>query len=131
MAAITIPEPSNRALWAGRILSGLLTLFLLFDIGIKVFALPDAVESTTRLGYPAHLVVPIGIILAVCLAVYLVPRTSILGAVLRTGYLGGAVATHVRVENPLFSHTLFPIYVAALLWLSLWLRDPRVRTLVR
>jgi DoxX-like family len=123
-------QPSMKALWAGRILSGLAVLFLLFDATIKVLELPVAVEGTTQLGYPATVLFGLGIVQLACLVVYLVPRTSVLGAVLWTGYLGGAVATHVRIGHPLFSHTLFPIYVAALLWGGLWLRDARLRALL-
>ena len=111
-------------------MSGLVVLFLLFDSALKVMKLPLAVEGTTQLGYPAHVVVGIGVVQLVCLIVYLIPRTSIFGAVLLTGYLGGAIATHVRVSHPLFSHTLFPIYVAALIWGGLYLRDLRTRALL-
>jgi hypothetical protein len=83
-----------------------------------------------ELGWPASAILPLGIIQLVCLAVYLIPRTAILGAVLWTGYLGGAIATHMRLGNPLFSHTLFPTYVAALLWVGLWLRDRRLRAII-
>jgi hypothetical protein len=117
----------NKALWAGRILSGIAVLFLLFDAAVKVLQLPVAVQGTSELGYPGSVVLGLGIVQLVCLVVYLVPQTSVLGAVLWTGYLGGAVATHVRVGHPLFSHTLFPVYVAALLWAGLWLRDERLR----
>jgi hypothetical protein len=121
---------SRKAVLTGRILSGLAVAFLMFDAGMKLFALPAAVEGTTQLGYPASTLLGIGIIQLVCLAVYLVPRTAPVGAVLWTGYLGGAIATHVRVGSPLFTHTLFPIYVAALLWAGLWLRDRRVDALL-
>jgi hypothetical protein len=102
-------------------------LFLAFDAAMKLLQVPMAVEGTIQLGYPASSLLVIGLIQVVCLAVYLVPRTAILGAVLWTGYLGGAIATHLRVGNPLFTHMLFPIYVAALLWGGLWLRDRRLR----
>ncbi|MFY0571117.1 DoxX family protein [Archangium lansingense] len=121
---------SKTALWTGRILSGLAVLFLLFDATIKVLAHPEAVQTTAQLGYPATVVFGLGLVQLVCLAVYLIPRTSVLGAVLWTGYLGGAIATHVRVGNPLFSHVLFPTYVAAFLWLGLWLRDERLRAVL-
>ncbi len=120
-------QPSKKALWAGRILSGLAVLFLLFDAIIKLLRHPAAVQGATQLGYPESVVFGLGVVLLVCLVLYLVPRTSALGAILFTGYLGGAVATHVRVGNPLFSHILFPVYVAACLWAGLWLRDERVR----
>jgi hypothetical protein len=123
-------QPSTRARWLGRILSGLAVLFLLFDATVKLFKLPVAVEATTRLGYPESVMIPLGLIEVGCLIAYLVPRTSVLGAILWTGYLGGAVATQVRVGSPLFSQTLFPIYVAAFLWAGLWLRDQRLRAVV-
>jgi hypothetical protein len=123
-------QPSKKALLAGRILSGLAVLFLLFDAGIKLLRLPVAVQGTIQIGYPASVVFPLGVVLLTCLIVYLVPRTSVLGAVLLTGYLGGAIATHVRVGDPLFSHVLFPIYVAAFLWTGLWLRDERLRAVL-
>ena len=118
---------SKKALWAGRILSALAILFLLFDAVVKLLRHPVAVEGAIQLGYPESVVFGLGIVLLVCLVLYLVPRTSVLGAILFTGYLGGAVATHVRVGNPVFSHILFPTYVAAFLWAGLWLRDQRLR----
>jgi hypothetical protein len=121
---------SKGARWTGYFLSGFAVLFLTFDTVIKLLQVPIAVEGTTVLGYPASVITAIGLIEVVCLVVYLIPRTAVLGAILWTGYLGGAIATHVRVQNPLFSHVLFPIYVAALLWGGLWLRDRRVRNLL-
>jgi hypothetical protein len=115
--------------WAGRIASGLVISFLIFDSVIKVFALGPAVQATTELGYPASVVTGLGIIELVCLLAYIVPRTSVLGAILLTGWLGGAIATHLRMGSPLVSHTLFPIYVAALIWGGLWLRSERLRQL--
>lgn len=131
-SASPIPHvtPSRRAVLVGRGLSGFAALFLAFDLTLKLIGAAEAVEGTTGLGYPAGVLFPLGLVQLVCLALYLLPRTAPLGAILWTGYLGGAIATHVRVENPLFSHTLFPIYVAALLWGGLWLRDRRVRGLL-
>jgi hypothetical protein len=123
-------ERASKRVWTGRVLSGLAVLFLAFDAVMKLVMAPEAVKGTTELGYPAHVLFGLGVVQLVCLAVYLVPRTAIVGAVLWTGYLGGAIATHVRVDNPLFSHVLFPTYVAALLWLGLYLRDARVRALI-
>ena len=123
-------ERSSASLWTGRILLGIAVLFLLFDTGIKVAGVREAVEGTVQLGFAPQHVLVIGLIEVVCLILYLVPRTAPLGAVLFTGYLGGAIATHLRLGNPLFSHTLFPIYVAALLWGALYLRDARVRAVV-
>ena len=122
---------SSKALWAGRILSGIAVLFLTFDLSIKLAGAKEAVDGTVQLGWLPHHLPILGVIEIVCLALYLIPRTAPLGAVLWTGYLGGAIATHLRVDNPLFSHTLFPIYVAALIWGGLYLRDARVRALLQ
>jgi hypothetical protein len=121
---------SKKRRWAGLALSGVAILFLSFDSIIKLLEIPAVAEGSVNLGYPPSLMFGIGLLLAVCLAFYVIPRTSILGAILLTGYLGGAVATHVRVGNPLFSHTLFPIYVAILIWGGLYLRERRLRALV-
>jgi hypothetical protein len=121
----------RRSIWAGRILTGLATAFLLFDGTIKLVLSPEALAAaTTDLGWPTNMLRGLGVLELACVAVSLIPRTAVLGAVLWTGYLGGAIATHVRVASPLFSHTLFPIYVAALIWGGLWLRDRRVRALL-
>jgi hypothetical protein len=122
--------PGKKAVWTGRVLTGLATLFLLVDAGFKFATTPEAIEATRELGWPANVIPVLGVMELVCLALYLVPRTAVLGAVLWTGYLGGAIATHLRVGNPLLTHTLFPIYVAALIWGGLWLRDRRLRGLL-
>ncbi len=127
----TPAPPSRRALWTGRVLSALAILFLGFDTLMKILRLPPAVEGTRELGFPESAVLGIGLTQLACLLAYVVPRTSALGAVLLTGYLGGAVATHVRLGNPLLTHVLFPVYVAALAWGGLYLRDRRVRALLR
>lgn len=121
---------SKKSLWAGRILSGLAILFLLFDATMKFFMdklPPEALEAGAALQWPIELMPTVGTILLICTILYIIPRTSVLGAVLLTGYLGGAVASHVRVSNPLFTHTLFPIYIAVFVWLGLYLRDNRVK----
>jgi hypothetical protein len=120
---------SATRLWTGRIMSALAILFLLFDTVGKLLRLAPFVEGTAQLGYPASAVLGIGVLELLCLVGYLIPRTAILGAVMLTGYLGGAVATHVRVGSPLFTHILFPIYVGVLIWGGLYLRDPRLRGL--
>jgi hypothetical protein len=122
---------SNKARWAGRSITALVVLFLAFDTAIKALMLAPAVEATTALGYPTSAVWVIGLIELACLVAYLVPRTALVGAVLLTGYLGGAVATHLRLGHPLASHTLFPLYVAAMIWGGLYLRDGGVRALIR
>jgi DoxX-like protein len=128
-ATASAPAATTRkgTLWTGRVLSGLATLFLLFDAVFKFVATPEAVSATSELGWRAESLRGLGALELVCLALYLVPRTAPIGALLWTGYLGGAIATHLRIGNPWLSHTLFPIYVAVLLWGGLWLRDGRVR----
>ena len=116
--------------WVGRILNGLAVLFLLWDSAMKLLRPPMVLESFERLGYPEGVSVGIGILQLACVAVYLIPPTTVLGAILLTGFLGGAVATHVRVGDPLFSHVLFPTYLGAMLWGGLYLRDERLRALV-
>jgi hypothetical protein len=131
LAASPIADASARARWAGRVLTGLAVLFLVFDATIKLVGVREAVEGTVQLGYAPHHLPIIGLIEIACLVVYLVPRTAPLGAVLWTGYFGGAIATHLRLDNPLFTHILFPTYVAALIWGGLYLRDERMRALLR
>jgi hypothetical protein len=123
---------SSRAVWAGRILSGLVILFLIFDGGIKLVPLDVVTETTAQLGYPgsAGFARFLGILTLVCTLLYAYPRTAVLGAILLTGYLGGAIATHVRIGNPLFSHTLFGVYLGLMIWGGLYLRDPRIRALI-
>ena len=116
--------------WPGRVLTGIPVAFLAFDAAIKLARPPFVVAASARIGVPAELSVALGVLLAACVALHLVPRTAPLGAVLLTGYLGGAVLTHLRIGDPWISHTLFPIYVGALLWAGLYLRDDRVRRLV-
>jgi hypothetical protein len=113
----------------GRVLSGLAAAFLAFDSVGKLLQLKPVMQGTAQLGYSTEAVFPLGIVLLACVVIYLVPRTAVLGALLLTGYLGGAVATHVRVGNPLFTHVLTPTYFAALIWGGLMLRDARVRAL--
>lgn len=121
--------PSKAQLWTGRVLSGIGVLFLAMDSMMKVLRAAPALEGTAQLGYPASTVQPIGILGLVCLIAYLVPQTAVLGAVLWTGYLGGAIATHVRMGGPLFAE-IFPVIVAGFLWVGLWLREPRLRALL-
>ncbi len=120
--------------WTGIILSGLATVFLLFDATMKFFMdklPPKALEAGAALQWPMELMPIVGTILLICTILYIIPRTAPLGAILLTGYLGGAIASHVRVSNPLFTHTLFPIYIAVFIWLGLYLRDARVRNLIK
>ena len=127
----TTPSVGRAAARTGRVLTTLLTLFLLFDSVTKLMQLPMVVEATQQMGFPASTVPVIGGVLLICLALYLVPRTAVLGAVLLTGYLGGAVCAQMRIEAPLFSNTLFPIYVGIVVWVALYLRSAALRTLVR
>ena len=122
---------SPAARWTGRVLTGIALLFLTFDAVIKLAGAKEAVDGTVQLGWQPHHLPIIGSIALVLLVLYAIPRTAPLGAVLWTGDFGGAVATQLRVDNPLFSHTLFPIYIAAIVWGGLYLRDPRVRALIR
>jgi hypothetical protein len=125
------PARPDRKRLAGRIVTALPVLFLLFDASIKLSQVPAVAEASRTLGIPNHLNPLVALIELVCLALYLVPRTAAVGAVLLTGFLGGAVAMQLRIGSPLLSHTLFPLYVGALLWAGLWLRDARVRALLR
>ncbi len=125
---VSPPALSRTGRRVGVGLSAFAVLFLAVDAGMKLVAAPEAVAGTTALGWQAHHLPVLAGLQIACLALYLVPRTAPLGAVLWTGYLGGAVATHLRLDQPLFSHTLFPVYVAALLWAGLALRDARVRS---
>ena len=120
---------SKGAVLTGRALSGVVIAFLLFDAAGKL-AHPDVVvQATVQLGIPESLITPIGIILLAFTALFAIPQTALVGAVCLTGYLGGAVLANLRMNEPLFSHTLFPIYFAALLWTGLYLREPRLRAL--
>ena len=121
---------SKGRLWTGRIMSALPALFLFVDAVGKLVKPAPVVEGTLQLGYPESVILGLGIVLLACTVLYVIPRTAILGAILLTGYLGGAVATHVRVGNPLFTHVLFPVYVAVLIWSGLYLRDERLRALI-
>ncbi|MBB3020107.1 hypothetical protein FHR70_003188 [Microvirga lupini] len=119
--------------WTGRVLSGLVVLFLLFDGAIKLVPLQVVIDTVAPLGWPTDPVTwrALGMVLIASALLYAYPRTAFLGAVLITAYLGGAVATHVRIGSPLFSHSLFGVYVGIALWAGLWLRDPRIRALLR
>ena len=120
---------SKGRLWTGRIISILVVLFLLFDGITKVMKVKAVLDASAQLGYPASTIAGIGITLLVCTAFYVIPQTAVLGAVLLTGYLGGAVATSVRVSGPLFN-TLFPIIFAAFMWAGLFLREKRLSALM-
>lgn len=123
---------SKPALWLGRVLSGLVILFLLFDGAIKLVPWPIVTETMDRIGYGSSetLARSLGLITVVCTVLYAIPPTSIIGAILLTGYLGGAIASHLRIGSPLFSHTLFGFYLGLMVWGGLWLRDRGLRALI-
>jgi hypothetical protein len=129
--AETVPVPKS-ATWTGRILSGVVVVFLLLDGAIKLVPWPVVTETMDRMGYGSSetLARSLGIITIVCTVLYSIPPTSILGAIMLTGYLGGAMASHLRIGSPLFSHTLFGFYLGLMVWGGLWLRDRRLRTLM-
>ena len=123
---------STPARWLGRTMSGLVIVFLLFDSAIKLVPWPVVTETMDRMGYGSSetLARSLGIVTIVCTVLYSIPPTSILGAILLTGYLGGAMASHVRIGSPLFSHTLFGFYLGLMVWGGLWLRDKNLRGLI-
>ena len=123
---------SKTALWSGRILSALVILFLLFDSVIKLIPITPVTETLQQLGYSPsiNLARGLGILTLVCTLLYAIPRTAVLGAILLTGLLGGAIATHLRVGSPVFSHLLFGAYLGLMVWGGLWLRDPQLRALL-
>lgn len=123
---------SNKAVWAGRVLSGLVILFMLFDGIIKLVPLDIVMQTNAQLGYPdsVNLARGLGVLGLACTALYAFPRTSVLGAILLTGYLGGAIATQLRVGSPIFSHLLFGVYLGLMVWGGLYLRDVRARSLI-
>lgn len=118
---------SPAALWGGRILSGLVVVFLLFDGAIKLIPLDIVIETSRQLGIPTDLARTLGVLTVAGALLFAWPKTSVLGAILLTGYLGGAIYVHVRAGSPLFSHTLFGVYLGILLWGGLYLRDERLR----
>ncbi len=120
---------SKTALWIGYVLSGIVVAFMAMDITLKFLQLPVVVQTGLQLGWHPGTERLLGTLLLICTVLYAWPRTAILGAVLLTGYLGGAVATHVRVDSPLFSHILFGVYLGIMAWTGLWLREPRLRAL--
>ena len=128
--AIDVAAPSKGQLWTGRVLSGIAVLFLLFDATIHLLRPEPVVKGFAQLGYPITVAVPLATIEFVCIILYLVPRTSIFGAILLTGYLGGAIAAQLRVGAPLFSTLLFPVYVALFVWGGLYFRDALVRSII-
>ncbi len=123
-------QTSRGRMWTGWGITGLITALMLMDAAMKFIQPAGAAAAFARSGWPVQLSSTLGVIVLVCTALYVVPRTAVLGAILMTGYLGGAVATNLRLGNPLFSETLFPVYFGVLVWGALWLRDPRVAALI-
>jgi len=117
-------------MWCGRVLSGLVVLFLLFDGTIKVLEMDIATQTTAQLGYPVSVVFGLGILTLIIAVLYAIPRTSVFGGILLTGLLGGAIATHLRVASPIFTHLLFPAYLGLVAWGGLLLRDAPLRGLL-
>jgi hypothetical protein len=120
---------STKGLWAGRLISGIAVIFLVFDGVTKLIRVPQVVEATAQLGFPQSSLPAMGILLLACTLLYVTPRTTVLGAILLTGYLGGATAANVRVSHPLFE-TVFPVIFAVLIWAGTVLRDGRLRILI-
>jgi len=123
-------ETSNAALWTGRIMSGLVIAFMLLDGAMKLVPLDVVVTTSEQMGIPGSLARTLGVIGLICTLLYAVPRTSVFGAILLTGYLGGAIASHLRLGDPIFTHTLFGLYLGLLTWGGLYLRDARLRALI-
>ncbi len=121
---------SRKLVWTGRVLAGLVTAFLLFDAIIHLMRPAPVVEAFAKLHLPLSLAVELGVIELLCIALYVIPQTSILGAVLLTGYLGGAVAIQMTTSNSLFGEILFPVYVGIVLWAGIYLRDGKLRALI-
>ena len=130
--SLVMPVPTARSVILGRVLSGVLVAFLVFDAAIKLVPLQVVSETMVALGYSADpgLARLLGVLTLLSTLLYVIPRTSILGAILLTGYLGGAMATHLRAGSPLFTHLLFGFYLGVIAWGGLWLRDPRLRSLI-
>ena len=124
-AVVTARTP--KSVIVGRVITGIAVVLMTMDAGIKLAQVKEAIDGTVQLGYPVSMVFPLGLIQLLCLVLYVIPRTAPFGATLLTAYLGGAVATHVRLGNPVFTHMLSPVYMAILLWGGLYLRDARVR----
>jgi DoxX-like protein len=126
------PSSSGVMLWSGRIITGIVMLFMIFDVGIKLIEMEVVRDNMLRLGFPLDLAggFQIGVIEAICLILYIVPRTSVLGAILLTAIMGGAITSHLRIGDPLLTHTLFGVYLGVLIWGGLWLRNPRLRELI-
>jgi hypothetical protein len=131
-SATLVATPGNKAAIAGWGLSGVLSALLLADAGMKLFVAQPVIDASMLLGWPADAATirTLGLTLLIATVLYIVPRTAVIGAILLTGWMGGAIATHVRVADPLLTHTLFGVYLGVALWGALWLRDARLRALI-
>lgn len=131
MSSLSVTESTPSAmLWTGRTMSGLFIAFMIFDVGIKLIGHPIVAETLQQIGWPTDKGFAIGVIEAICLILYVVPRTSVLGAILMTAVMGGAIATHMRIGSPLVSHTLFGVYLGLLMWGGIWFRVAQLRALI-
>jgi hypothetical protein len=125
----TVPVSKGK-LWTARVMGALVILFMLMDSIFKLFPNDIVTEGTVELGYQVHHIPVMGVLGLLSIVLFAIPRTSVLGAILLTGYFGGAIATHLRLDNPLFSHILFPVYLAVLAWGSIWLKNEMFRKLI-
>ena len=129
-ATLPAATPSTAKVWTGRIMGGLVILFMLMDSTFKFIVNEEVIKGTTDLGFQVHHLPIMGTLGLIATVLYIFPRTEILGALLLTGYWGGAIATHVRMDNPLFTHILFPVYLGVLAWGALWMKSERLRNLI-
>ena len=129
-ATLPTTASSTAKVWSGRIMGGIVILFMLMDTTFKFMTTEDVIKATTDLGFQAHHLPIMGTLGLLATLLYIIPRTEIIGALLLTGYWGGAIATHVRMDNPLFTHILFPVYLGVLAWGALWIKNERLRQLI-
>ena len=129
-ATLPVTTPSTAKVWTGRTMGGIVILFMLMDSIFKFIVNEDVIKGTTDLGFQVHHLPIMGSLGLIATLLYIYPRTEILGALLLTGYWGGAIATHVRMDNPLFTHILFPVYLGILAWGALWIKNERLRKLI-
>jgi hypothetical protein len=129
-ATLPVSAPSTAKVWTGRTMGGIVILFMLMDSIFKFIVNEDVIKGTTDLGFQVHHLPIMGTLGLIATLLYILPRTEIIGALLLTGYWGGAIATHVRMDNPLFTHILFPVYLGVLAWGALWMKNERLRNLI-
>ena len=129
-ATLPVTAPSTAKVWGGRTMGGIVILFMLMDSIFKFIVNEEVIKGTTDLGFQVHHLPIMGTLGLIATLLYIFPRTELLGALLLTGYWGGAIATHVRMDNPLFTHILFPVYLGILAWGALWIKSERLRKLI-